>query len=478
MEEGKVQTVLNWPEPTNLKALRSFLGVANFYRRFILKFSAIAKPLNDLVRVGIAFVFTPEARAAFNELKLRFTTAPILAHFDPSLPTHLETDASDYALGAMISQTHKDGLTHPVAFDSRKLAAAELNYEIHDKELLAIVWALHKWRHYFLSVDTPFEVYTDHDALKYFMSSKILTRRQARWAEYLADFDFTILYRPGKANIVPDALSRRDDVYPPGGGWRLRHQQSSKLQNHSPSIGSYGDFDHFDSSPEGLGPLGKDQVCSSHRPEAHQLHRTSSASIHPFARRPPALRRTRLCTRRLQPLYLNTPISTRQSSRRTSRKNEDSPAPPPRLLLAFDDRLRHEVRFDLQLLRSQQVSKAQEVRPPPTTPDPEAAMGFAFYGSHRSTTTVGRLRRNLRCRRPTHQNGHLHPNHYDVYRRRLSGRLRTTRFLEARTSRRHRLRSRFKVRLELLELPFGTPRYCSEPLYRLPPTIRRPNRTR
>ena len=119
----------------------------------------------------------------------------------------------------MISQTSASNptLSHPVAFESRKLLAAELNYEIHDKELLAIVHCLKKWRLYFLSLSEPFEVLTDHSALKYFMSTKVLTRRRARWAEFLAEFNFKITYRPGKLAVVPDALSRRDNVYPTGG---------------------------------------------------------------------------------------------------------------------------------------------------------------------------------------------------------------------------------------------------------------------
>ncbi|MBW0550244.1 hypothetical protein O181_089959 [Austropuccinia psidii MF-1] len=132
----------------------------------------------------------------FHQLKEAFTIAPILSNFDPSLPTIVETDASDYALGAVLSQISDSG-KHPIAFDSRKLLPAELNYEIHDKELLGIVWALEHWRAFLLSLSSSFEVLTNHSSLQYFMSSKILTR---------AAF-----------STLPDALSRQHNVYPERG---------------------------------------------------------------------------------------------------------------------------------------------------------------------------------------------------------------------------------------------------------------------
>ncbi|MBW0564783.1 hypothetical protein O181_104498 [Austropuccinia psidii MF-1] len=137
-------------------------------------------------------------------------------HFNPSLPTIIETDASDYALGAVMSQVNDSG-KNPIAFDSCKLLPAELNYEIHDKELLGVVWALKSWRECLLSLSNPFEVLTAHSSLQYFMSSKALTCFQAHWAEFLAEFHFTITYRPGRLATLPDALSRWDDVYPERG---------------------------------------------------------------------------------------------------------------------------------------------------------------------------------------------------------------------------------------------------------------------
>ncbi|MBW0571743.1 hypothetical protein O181_111458 [Austropuccinia psidii MF-1] len=165
---------------------------------------------------GLKMDSSKEALSQFQILKAAFTTAPILSHFNPSLPTIVEIDASDYALGAVLRQVNDSG-KNPIAFDSCKLLPAELNYEIHDKELLCIVCALKRWRAFLLSLSDSFEVLTDHSSLQYFMSSKLLTRRQAHWAEFLSEFHLPITYRPGRLATLPDALSHRDDVYPERG---------------------------------------------------------------------------------------------------------------------------------------------------------------------------------------------------------------------------------------------------------------------
>ncbi|MBW0495158.1 hypothetical protein O181_034873 [Austropuccinia psidii MF-1] len=148
----------------------------------------------------------PEACSQFQILKEAFTTAPILSHFNPSLPTIVETDASYYALGAVLSQVNDSG-KDPIAFDSFKLLPAELNYQIHDNELLGIVQALKRWRAFLLSLPNSLELLTDHSSLQYFMSSKVLTCSQAHWAEFLSECHFTITYRPGRLATLPDALS-------------------------------------------------------------------------------------------------------------------------------------------------------------------------------------------------------------------------------------------------------------------------------
>ncbi|MBW0534590.1 hypothetical protein O181_074305 [Austropuccinia psidii MF-1] len=138
--------------------------------------------------------------------------APILSHFNPSLQTIVETDASYYGLGAALSQVNESG-KNPIAFDSCKLLPAELNYGIHDKELLGIAWAPKRWRASLLSLSDSFEVLTDHYSLQYSVSSKVLAHRQAHWAEFLSEFHFSITYCPGRLATLPDALSHWDNMY-------------------------------------------------------------------------------------------------------------------------------------------------------------------------------------------------------------------------------------------------------------------------
>ncbi|MBW0477050.1 hypothetical protein O181_016765 [Austropuccinia psidii MF-1] len=157
-----------------------------------------------------------EGLSQFQVLKEEFTTAPIISHFNPPLPAIVETDAFDYALGTVLSQVNDSG-KHPIAFDSCKRFPAELKYEIHDNKLLGIVWALKCWRAFLLSLSNSFEVLKDHSSLQYFMSSKTLTHCQAHWAEFLSEFHFTITYPPGWLAVLPDALSRRDGMYPERG---------------------------------------------------------------------------------------------------------------------------------------------------------------------------------------------------------------------------------------------------------------------
>ena len=139
-----------------------------------------------------------------------------MAHFYPDRRTVIETDASDFALGAILSQ-YLGKRHHPVAFHSRKLNNAEGNYEIHDKELLAILDAFKEWKHYLLGADKPVTVYTDYQNLQYFLTTKVWNPRQLRWAQWLANFNFKIVYRPGSRSGKPDALSRRPEYHPEGG---------------------------------------------------------------------------------------------------------------------------------------------------------------------------------------------------------------------------------------------------------------------
>ena len=218
MDSAKTQVISDWPVPKNVKEVQSFLGFANFYRRFIANYSDIVVPLTRLTRKDTPFIWSPACQTAFEGLKHAFTTAPVLIHFDPKLPIVVETDGSDYAIAAILSQvTVEDGDLHPVAFHSRTMQPAELNYEIYNKELLAIYDAFKHWRSYLEGAAHVILVMSDHKNLEYFTTTKVLTRRQARWSEYLSGFNYTIRYRPGKLGAKPDALTRRPDVYPPAG---------------------------------------------------------------------------------------------------------------------------------------------------------------------------------------------------------------------------------------------------------------------
>ena len=232
MDPGKVEAVTKWESPRNLRDVRAFLGFANFYRRFIRGYSEIVSPIVNLTKKGVLFSWEPGSpqETAFQLLKNRFTSAPILKHFDPDLEIVVETDASDYVSAGILSQFH-NGILHPVAFFSKKHSPAECNYEIYDKELIAIVRSFEEWRAELESTPHPIQVLSDHKNLEYFMSTKLLNRRQARWSEFLSRFNFRIVYRPGKAGAKPDALTRRSGDLPnEEGNERLKFQQQVILK--------------------------------------------------------------------------------------------------------------------------------------------------------------------------------------------------------------------------------------------------------
>jgi RNase H-like domain found in reverse transcriptase/Reverse transcriptase (RNA-dependent DNA polymerase)/Integrase zinc binding domain/Integrase core domain/Retroviral aspartyl protease len=210
VDPEKVEAVINWQPPQTVKGVQSFLGFCNFYRRFIRDYGKTAAPLTRLTRKEVPFVFGPDCTTAFEELKHRLVSAPILAHYNPDKETMLETDASDGVVAGVLSQQQSDGEYHPVAYLSKTMAPAELNYPIYDKEMLAIIRSLSHWRAELQGSDSQVKILTDHKALEYFMTSKQLTSRQARWAEILSQFFFTIAYRPGRKNELADALSRKE----------------------------------------------------------------------------------------------------------------------------------------------------------------------------------------------------------------------------------------------------------------------------
>jgi hypothetical protein len=209
-DPARVETVVQWPTPTNIKELQSFLGFANFYRRFIKHYAVETAPLTDILKGKQAFYWNEATDASFKRLKNRFTCAPILRHFDEMLPIRIETDASTFAISGILSQLFEDEKWHPVAFISRKLQSAELNYEVYDLELLAIVYSFKQWRHYLEGAQHTIQVLTDHNNLRSIRSVQKLNPRQARWALYLGAFDFEVKHRPGNTNPA-DGPSRRAD---------------------------------------------------------------------------------------------------------------------------------------------------------------------------------------------------------------------------------------------------------------------------
>jgi len=212
MDPVKVAGVHEWPIPENQTDVQAFIGFVNFYRRFIQDFSTIARPLFNLTRSDQAWNWGTKEQEAFERLKMVVTTAPTLVSPQDLEPFCIEADSSDFASRAVLSQQlPREEKWHPVAFYSKSLSLVERNYEIHDKEMLAIIRALEEWRHFLEGARHLVEIWTDHKNLEYFMTAKKLNCRQAWWSLYLARFDFKLVHRPGRSIKKPDTLLQRLD---------------------------------------------------------------------------------------------------------------------------------------------------------------------------------------------------------------------------------------------------------------------------
>ena len=210
MDPVKLKAVSNWPMPTKVKNIQEFLGFCNFYCRFIRNYSALAHPLFDLMKKDTPFLWGTAQANAFATLQNALTTLPVLLLPDYGKPFTLITDASDYVTGAILEQDNALGQSHLVAYYLKSLQPAERNYEIYDKELLAIVQALKHFRHYLQGNIHQTRIFLDHTNLKYFTTKQTLTRRQARWSILLGTYDYVIIPKPGKLNQA-DGLSRHPD---------------------------------------------------------------------------------------------------------------------------------------------------------------------------------------------------------------------------------------------------------------------------
>ncbi|GKB30192.1 putative reverse transcriptase domain-containing protein [Tanacetum coccineum] len=207
VDPAKIEAVKNWASPTTPSEIRQFLGLAGYYRRFIEGFSKIAKPMTELTQKNQKFDWGEEQEEAFQLLKQKLCAAPILALPEGSEDFVVYCDASIKGLGAVLMQRMK-----VIAYASRQLKIHEKNYTTHDLELGAVVFALKIWRHYLYG--TKCVVFTDHKSLQHILDQKDLNMRQRRWIELLSDYDCEIRYHPGKANVVADALSRKERIEP------------------------------------------------------------------------------------------------------------------------------------------------------------------------------------------------------------------------------------------------------------------------
>jgi hypothetical protein len=202
VDPEKVQEVMDWKPPTTMRQIRSFLGLAGYYRRFIPDFSRIAKPMTELLKKGVKYEWSQKCEEAFYTLRQRLTTAPVLAQPDNTKPFEVYCDASGTRLGCVLIQDNR-----VIAYASRALRPHEQNYPTHDLELAAVVHALKIWRHYLIGAH--YNIYTDHKSLKYIFTQADLNMRQRRWLELIKDYDLEVHYHPSKANVVADALSQK-----------------------------------------------------------------------------------------------------------------------------------------------------------------------------------------------------------------------------------------------------------------------------
>jgi len=201
VDETKIEAIKSWPVPQTVTQVRSFLGLAGFYRRFVKDFSTIAAPLHELTKKGVVFRWGKAHEESFCTLKDKLTHAPLLQLPNFGKTFELECDASGVGIGGVLMQEGK-----PIAYFSEKLHGPVLNYSTYDKELYALVRSLETWRPYLWPKE--FVIHSDHESLKYLRSQNNLNRRHAKWVEFIESFPYIIKHKKGKDNVIADALSR------------------------------------------------------------------------------------------------------------------------------------------------------------------------------------------------------------------------------------------------------------------------------
>lgn len=209
VDKEKIKAIERFPPPKNIRQLRKFIGVTGWYRRFIANYSSLSAPLTNLLKKNTKFVWTSSADSAFNKLKQALTSAPVLVTPDFKRHFYIQCDASSIGIGSVLFQRSDDGGEHPIAYFSQKLNKSQRNYSVTELECLAAVESIKKFRAYVEGL--PFTVITDHASLKWLMDQRDLSGRLARWSLKLQGFNFTIEYRKGSQNVVPDSLSRMFD---------------------------------------------------------------------------------------------------------------------------------------------------------------------------------------------------------------------------------------------------------------------------
>ena len=210
MDGSKVKAITEWPAPTTVRGVRSFLGLANFYQCFIKDYATQAKPLMDLTQKDKAFTWGSMEANTFTSLKTQFTSTPILAYPDNDCQFRLETDTSDFTTGVVLSIL-KDDKWRPLAFSLHTMSPEERNYLMADKEMLSVIRTLEQWCHYLEGAKHQFNIWNDHVNLQWFMKRQDLNRYQVWWAQYLSQFLFLWTHKAGSTMGKVDTLSHHED---------------------------------------------------------------------------------------------------------------------------------------------------------------------------------------------------------------------------------------------------------------------------